>query len=358
MDREIMIRLAVTVAAAIAGGLIAIRLKVPAGALIGSMIAVAVMNVAFGNAYIPMDWKFYTQVSTGAYLGAKISRADLKGLRKILKPTLILTAVMIAVTAGMGILIWDTTGLTPATAMFGIAPAGITDMTLASMEFDSEPAVVALIHTVRIFFTICIMPFMIKLIERLSGVHPAPPPSAEEETDEQALPGRKKKNAAEIIVTLLIALIFGRLGKLAGIPAGAITCSMIGAAAFNLLTDHGYMPLRLRQFIQFFAGALIGCTVGREQIREILRIWPAVLLSLAGFVLLDLIAAWVIHRRTGMDIITALFASAPGGLTDMALIAEDMGADSTVIAGMHMLRLIAVVLLFPSVIGLLINLLQ
>ena len=358
MDREMMIRLAVTVVAAISGGLIAIKLKIPAGALIGSMVAVAAMNVAFENAYIPIDWKFYTQVSTGAYLGAKVSKADLKGLKAILKPALILAAVMIVVTAGMGILIWQTTDLTPATAMFGIAPAGITDMTLASMEFDSEPAVVALLHTVRIFFTICIMPFMIKLIERLSGVHPAPPPSAEEDVSAQAVPGKKKTNLLELAATLAIALVFGRLGKLAGIPAGAITCSMAGAAAFNLLTDHGCMPMRLRQFIQFFAGALIGCTVGREQIREILRIWPAVLLSLVGFVLLDLIAAWVIHRRTDMDIITALFSSAPGGLTDMALIAEDMGADSTRIAGMHTLRLIGVVLLYPSIIGLLVYLLE
>ena len=58
-----------------------------------------------------------------------------------------------------------------------------------------------------------------------------------------------------------------------------------------------------------------------------------------------------------MDIITALFASAPGGVTDMALIAEDMGADSTKIAGMHSLRLITVIILFPSLIGGLIHIL-
>ena len=356
LDSTLLVRLAVTIAAAIIGGTVALRLKVPAGALIGSMLVVAVINVAFGVAYMPTTWKFYTQVSTGAYLGAKISRADLRELRIILKPAVILAAVMLAFTTAVGILICQVSDLTPATALFAVAPAGITDMTLASMEFDSEPSIVALIQTVRIAFTICLLPPMIKLIERWSGTHPNPPPAEEEEKAESA-PGKKKKTMDEILLTLLIALVCGRLGKLAGIPAGAITCSMIGAAAFNLITDHAYMPLRLRQFIQLFAGALIGCTVGREQVLQMLTIWKAVLLAIVGYTLLDLVAAWVIHRHTEMDIITALFSSAPGGLTDMALIAEDMGADSIKIAGMHTLRLIGVVILYPTIIGLLVHLL-
>ena len=356
MDQEMIIWLIATIAVAMIGGLVAIKLKVPSGALIGAMVAVAIMNVAFDKAYIPTGWKFYTQISTGAYIGAKISRADVRGMRSVIKPALILAAVMIVVTAGMGILIWKTTDLSPATALFGIAPAGITDMTLASMEFDSEPSIVALLHTIRIFFTISIMPLMIKAIEKVSGIHPDPPAATEEGTAENA-PVKRKKTLPDLIATLAVAMLCGWLGKKAGVPAGAITCSIIGAAAFNLITDHGFMPLRLRQFIQLFAGALIGCTVGREQVRLILRIWPAVLMSVAGFVLLDLIAAWVIHKRTGMDVITALFASAPGGVTDMALIAEDMGADSVKIAAMHTLRLIGVELTFPLLISLLVNLL-
>jgi len=357
METDVIVRLLLTIAVGMVGGYIALRLKVPAGALIGSMLTVAVMNVALGTAYMPMTWKFYTQVSTGAYLGAKISRADLQDIKVIVKPAVILAAVMLVFTTVVGILICQISDLTPATAMFGVAPAGITDMTLASMEFDSEPSIVALIQTVRIVFTICMMPPMIKLIERWSGTHPNPPPS-EKSMEGASVPSGKKKSLDEIVVTLIIALICGRLGKIAGIPAGAITCSMIGAAAFNLITEHAYMPLRLRQFIQVFAGALIGCTVGREQAIQMLRIWQVILLAIAGYTLLDLAAAWVIHRHTEMDIISALFSSAPGGVTDMALIAEDMGADSIKIAGMHTLRLIGVVALYPSIIGLLVRLLS
>ena len=52
-----------------------------------------------------------------------------------------------------------------------------------------------------------------------------------------------------------------------------------------------------------------------------------------------------------MDPVTALFACAPGGLTDMALIAADLGADSSKVAAMQMMRLVSVIALYPTIIG-------
>ena len=370
MDMDMIGRLLLTIAVAMVSGYAALRLHVPAGALIGSMVVVAVLNVAFGTAYMPVSWKFYTQISTGAYLGAKISKTDAVGLKIILKPAVILAVVMLAFTIVVGVAIEQVSDLTIATALFAIAPAGITDMTLASMEFDAEPSIVALIQTIRIVFTICLFPPMIRAIEKLQSAHPAakpiaenpeplpsPEPTAEPEPEAQPEAPKRKKTLGELAVTLVIALIFGRLGKAIGVPAGAITCSMFACAVYNILSDRAYMPLRLRQFIQLFAGALIGCTVGREQVMQMLRLYKVVLLAVLGFILLDLVAAWIINRRTEMDIITALFSSAPGGLTDMALIAEDMGADSVKIAGMHTLRLIGVVMLYPSIISILVKIL-
>lgn len=359
MDMSTYGQLLLTIAVAMAGGYCALYFHVPAGALIGSMIAVAVVNVAFDVAYIPAGWKFYTQISTGAYIGAKLSRSEAAGLKIILKPAVILAAVMIAFTVGISLVICSISDLTIATALFAVAPAGITDMTLASMEFDAEPSVVALMQTVRIIFTICLLPPIIKAIEKR---RPVSVPGAAERTEEPASPpaepsGRAKKTLPELAVTLGIAFIFGKLGKAVGVPAGAITCSMLACAIYNVISNRAYMPLRLRQFIQIFAGALIGCSVGREQALKMLELYQVVILAIAGFILLDLAAAWLINRWTDMDIITALFSSAPGGVTDMALIAEDMGADSVKIAGMHTIRLVGVIMLYPTLISILVQLL-
>lgn len=347
-------QLLLTIAAAMAGGYLALRLRIPAGALTGSMIAAAALNILFNTAYVPPGWKFYTQIATGAYIGAKISREDAAGLRIIIKPAVILSAVMISFTVGVSLIICQISDLTIATALFGTAPAGITDMTLASMEFDAEPSVVALLQTARIIFTICLMPPIIRAIEKR---RPVPPAEGGGEASAAPAPASRdrRKSPALLPATLGIALVFGGLGKAVGIPAGAIVCSTLACAAYNIFTGKAYMPLRLRQFIQVFAGALIGCSVGREQALKLLEMYQVVALAVAGFTLLDLAAAWLIQRWTSMDMITALFASAPGGVTDMALIAEDMGADSVKVTGMHTVRLIGVISLYPALISVLLR---
>lgn len=344
--------LILTACVAILGGCIGLKLRIPAGAMIGSMIAVAVFNVAFEVAWMPAGLKFYTQVATGAYLGAKITRGDLKTLRTILRPAVLLVVVMLIYSVGVGWLIYSISELTIATALFSMAPAGITDMTLASMDFDAEPSVVALIQTLRIIFTICLLPPIIKWVRKRQAAE------CVQGAGEGAVPvsKRRNKNPVNLALTLLVGLVFGAVGKVLGVPGGTIAFSMAGCVAFNIMTDRGYMPLNLRRFIQMFAGALIGCTVGRSQIMQMLELRVVVVIAVFSFILLDLIAAAVIHKVTGMDVITSLFSCAPGGLTDMALIAEEMGANSLTVAGMHTIRLVSIVAVYPFVVHVLLYL--
>ena len=84
---------------------------------------------------------------------------------------------------------------------------------------------------------------------------------------------------------------------------------------------------RLLRDKQAVAGALVGATVGRQQAVQMLELWNVVLLAVVSFIVLDLIAGALIAKYTDMDLVTALFSCAPGGLTDMTLIAADLGAD-------------------------------
>ncbi len=339
-------RLIFTILVAFVGAFVGTKLRIPAGTLLGSMIAVAVYNIMFGLAYMPGGVKFYTQIATGAFIGAKLKRKDILDLREIIKPAILLTLVMLCFTISTGLLIKRISTLTIATSLFAMAPAGVVDMTLASMDFDAEPSIVALIQAVRIAFTVCFVPFMAKC---LAG-------KGEFKTAKIEKCAKKKEGSYDnLFLTLMIALLCGGIGKKLGVPSGAISFSMFGCAALNIVTDRGYMPLKLRKFVQVFAGALIGCTVGPDELTKILELYPVIILAIVSFLLLDIVAAVVISRWTNMDMLTALFSSAPGGVSDMALIAEEMGADSLKVAGMHSIRLIGVIACYPTVIHLLIN---
>ena len=159
----------------------------------------------------------------------------------------------------------------------------------------------------------------------------------------------------QMVLTVCVGFVGAWLGLKYRMPGGAIAFSMAGCAAFNIKTDRGFMPLRLCQFIQVFAGSLIGTTVGRAEARQMLELWDVVILAVVSFLVLDLVAGAIIARMTDMDHITALFSCAPGGVTDMTLIAADLGADGVKVAGMHMIRLVSVIALYPTTIGLIVR---
>lgn len=340
-------QLILTIAVGFLGAWLGLKYKLPAGALVGSMIAVMIFNVAFDLAYMPQELKFYTQIATGAYVGAKITRQDAMNLRHIIRPALILSAVMLVFTVVVGWIICHISRLAVPTALFAMAPAGIADMTLASMDFpEAEPSVVALIQTLRVIFTILILPPVIRRFaekRRKNGGEAA------------CAPGQKQtRTMRELAFTLLIALVYGAAGRALKVPGGAISFSMVGCAAYNIKTDRGYMPLPVRKFVQVFAGALVGTTVVRQQAMQMIELWDVVILAVVSFIVLDLVAGFLISRWTDMDLVTALFSSAPGGLTDMTLIAADLGADGVKVAGMHMIRLVSVIALYPLVIHMLV----
>lgn len=333
---------------ALAGGVCGVKLKVPAGALIGSMLSVACLNVVTGShTAFPFYVRVLTQIATGAFVGAKISKSDIRALRAIMVPVLIQTTCMLGFGIAAGCLLAGYTKLDFVTALFSAAPAGVADMTLASMAFHADSAKVALLQVVRLISVLSVMPSLVKLLDGRSR-HPAPQKKAAPNID-KAYHG----SLYDIVKTLAMGLACGIVGYASGFPAGAISFSMIGCAAYNITKGHAYMPMRLRRFIQCFAGAYIGGMITRGQVIEIIKMYDAVILVIIGFYILNFVVAFLLVRICKIDMVTSLLSSAAGGLTDMALVADELGADSAKVAAMQLTRVVGVIALYPLLIGML-----
>ena len=62
----------------------------------------------------------------------------------------------------VGMIIHRTQGLSVPTALFGMAPGGIADMTLAAMDFGADVSAVALLQTIRLIFLLIALPPVIR----------------------------------------------------------------------------------------------------------------------------------------------------------------------------------------------------
>lgn len=151
-------------------------------------------------------------------------------------------------------------------------------------------------------------------------------------------------------ITLLVAIVGGLLGIKLKVPAGALVFSMLAVALYNIYTSNAYIPYNFRVMAQIVVGGMIGLRFTKGTIVEIKEMLLPTILVITVMTLFGFFLAFVLHKATGMDIITALFSTAPGGLTDMSLISDTYGADSPKVAVMHTLRIVLVVTFVPIII--------
>ncbi|MCM0650947.1 AbrB family transcriptional regulator [Clostridium swellfunianum] len=354
-----MTELILTIIVGAVGGLTALKFKVPAGAMVGSMIAVAAFNVITGKAFMPQDVKVITQISAGAFIGAGISKKDVLDLRYIFKPAALMVVSMILLNLLMGYIMYRATGVDLVTCLFASAPAGIVDMSLISSDMGADTSKVAILQMVRLLIVFIILPPMMKFIHSKIYSNDQLEMAREEvlcceqaEANEEAKKDKLdiKVKAKNLVVTLAAALVMGLIGYRLKIPAGAMTFAMVAAGALNIFTGKGYMPLNLRRATQIFAGILIGERMTYADVLALKTVIVPALIMLIGIIAVNFLIGFLISKFGGIEIVTALLASAPGGVSDMALIAKDLGGDAPKVAVMQLSRYVCIIAFFPIII--------
>jgi membrane AbrB-like protein len=354
-----MIELILTIIIGFIGGLTALRFKVPAGAMVGSMIATAVFSVLTGKAFMPQDVKIITQIAAGAFIGAGISRKDVLDLRYIIKPAALMVFGMIILNLLMGYVMYKSTGIDLVTCLFASAPAGIVDMSLISSDLGADTSKVAILHMVRLLIVFIILPPMMKFIhfklysdktEEVTKMETVCTVSEVKNKDIQKSKIITKEKSINLTLTLGVALIFGLVGYRLGIPAGTMTFSMIAAGTLNIFSERGYMPLNVRRATQVFAGILIGERMTYADLIALRSVILPAFILLIGIIIVNLCIGFFISKTSGMELVTSLLASAPGGVSDMALIAKELGGDAPKVAIMQLSRYVCIIAFFPVII--------
>ena len=348
----------ITLLIAILGGLLGIRLKLPAGAIVGSMFLVAIFSILTSKAIMPGNTSFITQVGTGAFIGSKINRADFLKIRKLSKPVIIMLLSMMASAIATGLCMHQITHIDIVTSMFSSAPGGILDMSLICEDLGGESSITALFQTMRLAIVVSTFPSLIIFILNRQKKKKPNINTDTLKTDDKLTHSPSINNHKPyiyIFITMALAFVVGFFGRICDIPAGAMIFSMIAVALLNSLTPYGYMPLKLRKAIQFLGGATIGAKITMGSLIYLFSSWQLLLILFIGLIIMNGTSALLLYKVCKWDLTTALFAAAPGGVTDMAIIASEMGADTVSVAFMQLIRLASVIGLYPLIISVILN---
>lgn len=147
------------------GGLLGQKLKIPAGSLIGAMIAVIAVKVILKSEWVlPGSAVFLLQVAVGIMVGAQFQPSLLPAFYKVIIPVIVSCVVL--VTSGIVIaLIFAKLGILDlSTGYLGTSPGAMTILIVLALDNNVDATVITCFHLFRVIFVILTAPIVLKLI--------------------------------------------------------------------------------------------------------------------------------------------------------------------------------------------------
>lgn len=350
------------------------KLKIPMGAMIGAMIATAALNLLTENAVFYNEVRVALQMSTGAMIGCRIGIDEAKSMKTILLPTSIMLAGMVLLNLGFGAAVYRFSKLDIPTALFAVTPGGASDMAMISADLGANTAYVAILQVIRIIIIITVLPPVFKSIVKKTHYNGARSIIRTDEAAETASehtarirlgsgtedhphasldtePFRYNKRETILLAGLFASSAAGGFALyMLDIPAGAIIGAMLAGIAYTIIFGKAVFPKKIRPWQQILAGTYIGTCIDKATVASMDILLIPTLIMLVGILVFVFLFSYIIHKATKLDFVTSLLACTPGGITEMSLLSEEFNADTPKIAIMQTVRLVLVIMLFPSMI--------
>ena len=343
---QILIQILLTLACALAVGRLLDRLHVPGGMMVGAVIGACVLGVFFDQAYMPGPAKTIAQIIAGAFIGSGIKREDLAEMKTIMKPALILIPGLLAVNIIAGLLVYQTGKMDLLTALMCCVPGGISDIPMIAADMGADPSIVVTMQFIRLVLGIGVFPIMIKLVTGGDG-------------KEVTVQKKKKKTyqAGNVVLTFAVAAVCGLVGKISPVPSGTMGFATLGSIIFAVsFPGRAQMPKFLRKLAQMLSGAYVGASIGAQQVRVLMTMGTPVLIIVCAYLVACFGIGFLLYKAGCFTRAEGMLAATPAGASDMALISADIGVQNAKLIVLQVMRLIVVVLFFPTILSFVVSL--
>ena len=347
-----MTNILLTLLASLAGGMLFLKLKVPGGVLVGGIIGTTVLSMTTGMAEMPFTARLIAQIIAGAFIGSSVDREDLKKMKTIYKPFLIVMASLLVVNLTAGTLVYKFGPLDRLTSFMCCVPGGMSDTPLIASELGAQMPPVVIMQFVRMVVGIGVFPGLILFVTKSEG---------EIVSEKTETVTTKKKAASSVPVTvgtLLLAGVFGVIGRKLGVPSGALLFAIITILVLKLANVPIVYPKWIKRAAQVLSGAYIGCSVGLDTLYMLPHLIIPAIIIVGVYMINAFITGNIIHKVCGISKRESMLMVTPAGATDMALISADIGVNSPNLIVLQIVRMLTVISFFPNLDLLIVNMLE
>ena len=347
-----MTNILLTLLASAVGGMLFFKLKVPGGVLVGGIIGTTIFSLATEMAEMPFTARLIAQIIAGAFIGSSVDRDDLKKMKTIYKPFLIVIASLMVVNLVAGTLVYQFGPLDRLTSFMCCVPGGMSDTPLIASELGAQMPPVVIMQFVRMVTGIGVFPGLILFLTKSEGE------TVVEKGETQTVKKKAASSTKLTIGSLLLAGVFGVIGRKLGVPSGALLFAIITILVMKLSGVPIVYPKWIKRAAQILSGAYIGCSVGLDTLYMLPQLIVPAIIIIAVYMINAFITGNIIHKVCGISKRESMLMVTPAGATDMALISADIGVNSPNLIVLQIVRMLTVISIFPNVDLLIVKLLE
>jgi uncharacterized protein len=315
-------------------------LHIPVGWLLGPMFAGIVASGMAGRPRpLPSGYMTVGQAVLGLVSGVGFPLATLKVAATHAVPLLMVVLITGALSMCVGYLLCRWAGVDRATGFMGALPGAAHSMVAMSDELGADPVAVAVLQYLRLLMVMFLAP--VAAVWFFPTGHAAA-------TTVGGLPDAPLATDLAILAACGLAGVWG--GLRVKLPSASFLGPMVAALAVSWL-----VPWQFHMPPVLFNGGmmLVGLSVGaRFDVPTARKLGKAALIeavAVLGLIGMNLGMGYLFHLLTGIDTMTAVLGSTPGGMDTMVAAAVKLGGDPGLVVAMQMARWFTVLLLGPWV---------
>ena len=324
-------------AASFAGGAAFAWFGVPAAWLSGAMLASAVC--AGLRLFPPMvgPLRDASMLIAGVSLGMGVTPDALEALRAYPVSLTLLVIGMMAIMGTSTFVLVRFAKWPLRESFFASAPGALTAVMITAAEVRADVGRIALLQVSRLFVLVMVLPTVITALE--------PPGQTEAPAHLVISPVGL---AITFAASMVAAALLHRLRVAAPLVMGAMAASALLAATGEIV---GTLPSVMSNAGFVVIGTFIGQRFRDIDFASLVRVLPAIGLSMASTLTVAGLFAAAVTVLTGIPIGATVVAFSPGGLEAMTILALALGQDPLYVSVHHLARFVLIGLFVPLAMG-------
>jgi uncharacterized protein len=290
--------------------------------------------------HVPSSGVTTGQALIGVALGAELDASTLRAVASNWFGVSAVTLATLVLSLGVGIAVARLTGISQATGTLGLVAGGASGIVAMADELGADSRLVAFMQYARVLVVVLAAPLVshILLAHGASGV-------PQTEAVGMGL-------VSDLAFTVGCALAGALLARRFSVTAGTLLCPLAVAAIVSVSGVAG--DASVPALVQSLAFGLIGLQVGLRftvaTVREARALLPWVLGAIFVLVAVSAGLAALLVPLAHVTFVDAYLATTPGGLPAVLAASVGIGANTTFVVSVQVLRILLMVVAAPPLV--------